>query len=219
MKVGVIFFHKNIKKLYKERWINKSISSMLNQTHNDFYIFEVNYGNDNYSIFSEPAYKDIKNEVFFFNEDLPNYACAMNFILKKAAEKCDYIFNTNLDDYYSLDRIEKQLLVLKKGYDIVSSDFCYISEKGDEDIITLHKNIINQGSIKENLKVNHNIIAHPVVAYSNKFCINNNYEVDQTPKEDMLLWKKTIEEGFRFFIYPEELLFYRIHENQVSNTK
>ena len=50
-KCAVIFFHKNIQKLYKKRWIDKCIETILNQEKINFDIFEINYGNDDYSIF------------------------------------------------------------------------------------------------------------------------------------------------------------------------
>jgi hypothetical protein len=36
MKKGVILFHKDILKIYENGWIEKSVSSMINQTDNDF---------------------------------------------------------------------------------------------------------------------------------------------------------------------------------------
>ena len=50
-KIAVIFFHKNIYKLYKKNWIDKCIESILNQKNVVFDIFEINYGNEDISIF------------------------------------------------------------------------------------------------------------------------------------------------------------------------
>lgn len=214
MKIGVIFFHKNIKKIYKDRWIEKCVNSILTQTHKDFHIYEINYGNEDYSVMDG---KKFENK-HFYKEDLVNYADAMNFIITKAFEDgCDYVFNTNLDDFYDETRIEKQIKILEQGYDIVSSDFCYIKDNnaGGDDII-LHKRICDYGSIMINLANNHNVIAHPCVSMNKRFWDNNKYDSTKTPQEDLHLWQKAIQNGFQFFIHPEELLLYRIHENQVS---
>ena len=89
MKVGVIFFHKNIEKIYKKRWINKCIDSVRNQSKKDLTFYEINYGDD-----AEPR---LLVDSVFFHEKKENYADAMNFIISKAFEDgCDYIFNTNL---------------------------------------------------------------------------------------------------------------------------
>jgi len=215
MKNGVIFFHKNILNIYKKRWIEKCVSSILNQTKNDFSIYEINYGGDGNSLFSNCNLEDIK--ISFFNEEMMNHAEAMNFIIDKAFEDgCDYVFNTNLDDYYSTDRIEKQIEFLEKGFDVVSSDFCYISENNEDDVITFHKNILQFGPITMNLNNHHNVIAHPVVAISKRFWEGNRYEPSEIPMEDLLLWKRAINNGYKFYIHPEELLFYRLHENQIT---
>lgn len=216
MKIGVIFFHKNIRSIYKKRWIDKCVNSILRQTHNDFFIYEINYGNDDYSIFEGIEFK---NKVFY-KEDLINYADAMNFIIAKAFEDgCDYVFNTNLDDFYREDRIEKQIELLEYGFDVVSSDFCHIQESGDDDIIINHINIKSYGDVKTNLLKNHNVIAHPSVAMNKRFFDSNKYDITKTPEEDLYLWKESIQKGFKFFIHNDELLFYRIHDNQVSQNK
>ena len=143
----------------------------------------------------------------------------MNFILTEAfSDDCEVVFNTNLDDIYRHDRFQIQLKYTDE-FDIVSSDFCYIEENGEEDNITLYKNILQHGSVVSNLNKDHNVIAHPCVAFTKRFWKdkNNRYDVSQTPHEDRELWKEAISRGYKFLIVPEVLLFYRIHKNQVSH--
>jgi hypothetical protein len=215
MKIGVIFYHKNIFKLYDKRWIEKCVSSILNQTVKEFTIYEINYGSDSVSLFE--CIQDLGHNLFFFDQEMSNHAEAMNFIIDKAFENGeDFIFNTNLDDYYPADRIEKQIELLENGFDVVSSDFCYVTEMNDEDVVTFHKNILQFGSIAANLNNEHNVIAHPAVAISRKFWEGNRYEPHEIPREDLLLWKRAINNEYKFCIHPDELLFYRLHENQIT---
>ena len=205
MKVGVVIYHKDIDKIYDSRWVDKCLESIKNQTFSDYQIYEINYAADMDCLIKANCYQI----------ELSNYAEAMNFIISKAFEDgCDYVFNVNLDDYYHPTRFEKQLEKLKEGYDIVSSDFCYIDEDNN---ITHHKNICKHGDIKENLLRNHNVIAHPAVAMSKNFWNSNRYDITKTPQEDLELWKVAIQNGYKFYIIDEELLYYRIHEKQVSN--
>jgi hypothetical protein len=214
-KLGVIFFHKNIREIYSERWIKKSVESMLNQSIGDFKIYEINYGPDNFSI--AEYFGNVDNEVFFVSKPLKNHAEAMNFIIDKAfSDGCDYVFNTNLDDCYHEERIEKQITKLDEGYDIVTSDFCYIEEIDEEDRITHYKNIKSNTDIVFNLAHGHNVIAHPVVAYSKKFWESNRYNIDEIPMEDLRLWQRAIASGSRFYIMDDVLLFYRLHSNQIT---
>jgi hypothetical protein len=105
MKKGVILFHSNIKNIYYDRWISKSIQSMMNQSDNNFIFYEVNYNGDDYSVIPN----DCKLEKKFWSKKLDNYADAMNFILNKAFEdNCDYVFNMNLDDFYHPNRFKEQ---------------------------------------------------------------------------------------------------------------
>jgi hypothetical protein len=213
-KLGVIFFHSNIRFLYSDVWIEKSFRSMIDQTIGDFTIYEINYGGDTYTIFDG---LDIQQDKKFYSQKLENHAEAMNFIIDQAFEDgCEYVFNTNLDDFYSLNRIEKQLGFLNQGYDIVSSDFCYIKEIEGSDVVTRFLKIKKHGDIKSNLERKNNIIAHPCVAYSKKFWESNRYNPEEIPEEDMLLWRRGIESGFKFHICDEVLLNYRLHSNQVT---
>lgn len=223
MKKGVIVYHSNIKNIYKNRWIEKSINSMINQSDNNFTFYEVNYGGENFSVIP----KDCLIEKKFWSINLANYADAMNFILNKAFEAgCDYVFNTNLDDYYDSSRISLQLDMMVNGdYDILSSNFYYVEEEIDNGIITdnikKYMDMHRFGSIKENLRSLHNVIAHPAVCYNKRFWmdLNNKYDITKTPEEDMDLWIRSIERGYRFGIHKNFLLYYRRHNNQVSVKK
>jgi hypothetical protein len=207
MKIGIIVFHKNIIDIYSKEWVDKCLDSLKNQTYKDLYFYEINYGGDEYRLIYDSK---------FYNIPKKNYAEAMNFIISEAfSDGCDFIFNTNLDDYYREDRIEKQLYYLNLGYDIVSSDFCYINESNQfiENMIMSRFH-----DIKRNLKFNHNVISHPSVGMSRNFWSDNKnrYDVDKVPTEDLFLWKESIERDYKFYIVNEILLYYRIHNKQVS---
>jgi hypothetical protein len=220
MKVGVVFFHSDIQKIYKDRWIKKSVDSILNQTFKDFSIYEINYSseNENFSVIGD----DIDKK--FWSKKMTNYAEAMNFIITEAfLDGCDYVFNTNLDDYYDKYRFESQLNLMKvHDFDLLSSDFCYIVENtNNEDEVSLYMNIVKFGDIKSNLFNSNNVIAHPCVCYSRRFWIDpqNRYDVTKVPEEDYDLWKRSILRDYKFGIDKNLLLYYRRHDNQVSEKK
>ena len=216
MKLGVIFFHKNIKNIYQERWVKKCVESILNQTYQNFSIYEINYGGGEYSVLDGFSFS---NHHVFISEEKENHAEAMNRIIELSFEDgCDYVFNTNLDDFYDPSRFEIQSSILKSGFDLVSSDFCYIEEIEGKDEVTFNKNIKEFGDIKENLDKGHNVIAHPSVAYSRRFWEQNKYIPEEIPREDMLLWIRSIQNGFKFYICDEVLLNYRLHQNQVTGS-
>jgi hypothetical protein len=220
MKKGVILYHNNIQKLYDNRWIDKCIHSMVNQTDNDFTFYELNYNGDSNSVV-----KNNSQKLKFWSKKMSNYAEAMNFLLDKSFnDGCDYVFNTNLDDYYALNRISSQLdMMLEQDLDIVSSDFSYIQERKEngisEDVVILFKNI-EKNNIKDNLMKRHNVIAHPSVCYNKRFWLDNNnrYDINKVPQEDLDLWIRSINNGYKFGIHEKVLLYYRIHEKQSSQS-
>lgn len=219
LKLGVVIFHKEVQKIYKERWFRRSLESMINQSVKEVHFYEINYGEDSTSLLSEYEVENLK----FYHQPLSNYAEAMNFIISEAFnDGCDYVFNTNLDDFYRRDRIEKELELIRSGYDIVSSDFCYVEERIDtlgaaEDKVIQHMQVWR---VPEHIigyfRNGENIFAHPAVCYSRKFWEGNKYDPDKVPEEDFHLWRESIEKGYKFAIHPEVLLYYRRHENQVS---
>lgn len=223
LKLGVVVFHQNPFSIYKERWVKKSLSSIVKQTVADLNFYEIDYSGEDLCLLKDYPVQNLK----FYSEKMSNYAEAMNFIISKAFDDgCDYVFNTNVDDFYMIDRIKKELDLAESGeYDLVSSDFCYIREKVNyqgetEDEIFIVMNIYKRPeNIIHCLRNNENVIAHPSVCYSRRFWEGNKYDTSKTPQEDLCLWKESIEKGYKFAIHPEILLYYRIHENQVSKKK
>jgi hypothetical protein len=183
---------------------------MINQTYKKFVFYELNYGDDDYSILKDISYN---GDFLFFNQKLKNHADAMNYLFDVSVKNdIDILFNTNIDDFYDVNRIHIQMSKIEDGYDIVSSNFSYIDELDREFKHLKFHNLI----IKNELDNNHNIIAHPSVCYSRKFFSNERYSSSDIPKEDLNLWKKTIGD-YKFYICPEDLLKYRIHDSQVTN--
>jgi hypothetical protein len=202
-RICVIVFHSNLLQ-YPKQWILDFSESILNQTYSDFDILEINYSGGEERIFASSIYESIK---------LNNHAEAMNYLIDKAfASGYDYVLNSNCDDTYALDRIEKQLPYLLEGYDIVSSNFSLFNDKG-----VFHTHRFDKLNIRHELERNHNVICHPVIAMSKHFWSYNRYKPEQIPTEDMKLWQRTIR-SFRFIILKDVLLFHREHEGGVGRS-
>lgn len=212
-KLAWITFHKNVR-AYPSRWIDDYVNSVYNQTingqgaveNNLFQLFEINYGNGNERLFPESK---------FYKKLFPNHAHAHNFILDEVfKEGYSYAFNSNCDDAYLEDRIERQLPYCKQGYDIISANHSIID--GDNNILN-HDIQFSKMAINLEMSKGHNIISHPCVVYSKNFwtkCPKLN--PDLIPKDDMELWKWGLFNGFKFVIAPYSLLYYRIHPDSVA---
>ncbi len=204
---GVIVYHKDASINYQKKWIEDFKNSILRQTHSNYIIYELNYGEDNFRIF---------NESKFYKIELSNHVEAMNCLLQICLnDDVSAVFNTNVDDTYDINRFQLQIDEINRGSDIVSSNFCYVSDFYGEDMIT-KTFIFDKVDIKSELDKDHNVIAHPCVCYSKNFIENNRYDKNGIPREDLDLWKDSIDRGFKFKILEPTLLYYRIHNNQVT---
>ncbi len=210
-KVCIILFHRNALKLFDIRWISKSLESLKNQTYQDFDVLELDYGDTHKQLYETSNFESVL---------LPNHAYAMNYLIAKAKVlNYHYVFNWNIDDYYAIDRLRSQLAYLPK-YDVVSGDHVSFREKSDrtEKIVSEHNYSQYNGTIPEHLKMGHNVIAHPCVAWKMSFFENFEYQ-DEIPKEDLKLWQRAITSNKKFFIVPRVLLYYRIHDNQITQKR
>ena len=205
MKVGVVIFHKNIYSIFQKRWVDKCLHTIRTQTHQEFTVFEICYGDTPERLWEGSEY---------LHAPLQNHIYALNFIIDYAFENgCDVVMETNLDDFYSPLRFSLQLQAIEDGYDLVSSDFSHIDENDNKIRTSSFSNL----DIKHELHTGHNIIAHPVVCINKKFWEQNKYYgVNELGYEDYVLWRKAISNGAKAIILPDILLYYRLHEKQTG---
>lgn len=201
-KICQISFHKNLGQ-YPDRWISdyrKSIENQVTKTP----IYEIDYGNKGERIFQDSVYESY---------EFPTHASAHNYLCRKAVKDgFDYVANTNVDDLYHQERISRQLQYCEK-YDVVSCDMTQIDA---ENYVRRENILFSQMDIKEHAKKDHNVIAHPACIYSKNFIQYSGLLIPaEIPKDDFNLWKRSFEK-FTFFIAPYVLLYYRIHDNNIS---
>lgn len=203
-KVAVIIFHKNAYK-YDRAWTNKCIESIQQQRSVKFDVFELDYGGEHSQLYPDSS--------FASNATIKNHAEAHNWLLDKVFSLgYEYAFNVNIDDHYTVDRFEKQLVWMKEGYDVVSSNFYHIDGKNR----VLRTVAVDALDPEQEAKRDHNIIAHPVCCYSKNFWTKcTKLRPSQIPRDDFELWKRSYRK-FKFKILPNFLLYYRVHEKKVS---
>ena len=234
-KYAVILFHKNIKKLYKWRWIEKCLHSILNQSYKNYDIFEINYGGDEYSLFDDIR---TNNNLFFFNNKFDTHTEAMVFLLNKCFYEYNYdvVFNTNLDDFYHIDRFSEQIKCINNGYILCTTLMEYITEENDTDKslmlwspdrygfenISSDQEYIDIENIRKELNKDHNVFNHPNICYTKQFWTSFTKDNillryrDDKPFEDLSLWQRAVDSFNNITIINKSLIYYRIHENQIG---
>ncbi len=204
-KVALLSYHANVEKIYPADWIDKYRDSVMQQTLKGFEIFEMNYGGGNERIFEHSYFESFK---------YPTFVHALNYLLDKAfSSGYDVVYNSNVDDWYSHQWMERELKDIEKGFDFVSCNFCLVK---DGKIFKYHR--FHNLNVLDELKRGHNPVCHPAVAYTKKFWEGNRYIPDQVPTEDLQLWKRALESGYKLFINEQNLLFHRLHNNAVCQS-
>jgi hypothetical protein len=236
-KNAVIFFHKNIYKLYPSHWIDLCKNSVLNQKNVEFDILEINYGGENISIFKDYEIKNHKH--YFYNLFLETHTDAMTFLLNKGFDEFDYdiIYNTNLDDYYDETRFYKQQKCILDGFFLCSTLWQYVEEKNNIDVKgliftkqslglkTCNNNYIDFNEIKYQLSNDHNVINHSGVCFTKKIwtSYDDDWNLlryrDDKPFEDLTFWNRIVNVNIPITIIDENLIHYRIHANQIGSNK
>lgn len=200
-EVAIILFHSNHNR-YPQSWIDDCLGSIWHQTYQGFKVLEIDYGKNPTQLYPGSL---------FYQQEFPTHAHAHNFLCEKAVSYGN-VFNTNIDDIYTYDRIERQLEYALK-YDVVSGNHSNINEKNQ---VTRADIQFSSMDIEKEAAKGHNIISHPTVVYSANFIQNSGLlNPDLIPKDDSDLWKRSFGR-FSFFIVPFTVCYYRIHEKKVS---
>lgn len=217
---AVIIYHANHER-YPKKWIDDCLVSIQNQRVEEFEVLELDYGQNPEQLYEGSQFFTAKfKEVDKIHR---GHSHAHNWLCRKAVELgFDYVFNTNIDDFYHYERLYRQVQYLKQGYDVVSSNMTQIDHENRvimKGINMMQDIAFSEMNIVEHFNKGHNIIAHPACAYSANFIkksgLLNPLEV---PKDDFELWKRSINK-FTFKIAPYTLLYYRIWGGNVSAKK
>lgn len=206
MKIAVISYHANVYQLYPLKWLEEYRDSIMNQTFKDFTIYEINYGKTVGMIFWKSNFQ---------SREFPTFVHCMNWMLDWLFNECGYdvVANTNADDVYHEQWLEKSIAAIKAGYDLVSCNFQLFNEEG-----VYHSHHFSRLNIEQELERGNNPICHPGVLYSKRFWKNGNrYIPEEIPAEDMNLWKRAIKNS-NFIILPEHLVLHRVHDNAVCRS-
>ena len=109
LRCAVMVYHSNVRSAYPRRWIDKSVRSILAQTHENFDIYELNYGAEGgdvaLSVLAPFLHLLQGRHYTFLSRKLDSHAAAMNMLLDRIfKDGYDVAFNVNIDDYYAPTR-------------------------------------------------------------------------------------------------------------------
>ena len=202
----------------KKEELVKAINSILNQTFKDFEFIIVldNPQNVEHTKIIEEYLRKDDRIIFLKNDKNIGLAASLNKGIEIAKGK--YIARMDADDISMTDRLEKEYKYLEENPNIhiISTNKIDINE--NDQIINIPSKLPTTDSkIKKILKIT-SIITHSAAMFRKK-------EIEEigkyrlfTASQDYDLWLRASYYKLNFAIIDEQLLKYRIRQNNISNT-
>lgn len=197
-----------------EKYISKSIDSVLNQSYKDFELLVGFNGTTDNSKDIVNNYNDYRIKTFDYGYD-KGKSKTLNKLLKEA--KYDWIAIQDDDDIWLENKLEKQLQYISE-YDVVGSMIDYINESDD---FIGHLNLrLNDYEIKFLSLNGDNQVANTSAIFKKSIAFEvNGWREDIDGIEDFDFWLRLMRNDKKFINIPEYLVKHRMHNNSNFNTK
>ena len=197
-----------------EDYLTEALDSVCNQSFKDWELIVIDdcSTDSSHSILEKYSASDERIRLYT-NEVNLKLPASLNKALSLARGK--YIARMDADDICLPDRFEKQYQFMETHPDIAVSSCLFL---------TLKDGVYSSGGggarcdfefIKARLLLA-NPILHPGVIAKADVMKELKYSTDVTCTEDLELWTRVIEAGYKIQLQPEYLMVYRIHEKQVT---
>jgi glycosyltransferase involved in cell wall biosynthesis len=166
---------------------------------------------------------EIENIIEKYNNIFPNILLYKNdnniglgLSLRKGICYCnnEYIFRMDSDDISNKYRFEKQIVYLKSGFDVVSSNY-YAFEGNIKNIIAKRFLPEKDEFIKKQAKYK-SPLCHAVVAYKKSKVLEAGNYMECDKYEDYHLWVRMIKMNNKFYNIQEPLLYVRVSDQQMQ---
>lgn len=197
-----------------EKFLDESIGSILNQTYKDFEFYIINDGSTDKSEEIIQSYRDPRIK-YIKNDKNIGYIKSLNKGLQLITSK--YIVRMDSDDVSFKDRIEKQVHYMESNQQVAVCGSSIIKFRQDASTATRVTYVITDPKILAFSSIFYTSIYHPSVIIRNDIIKNNNltYQEKYYYAEDKAIWLDMNEYGLLGNI-EEPLLYYRLHDKQVS---
>ena len=203
-----------------ERYIDKTIRSILEQTVQDFEVVVVDDCSKDNSVsvvrsFDDPRIRILRNE--------KNMGGAASYNRAISAAQGEWLINLDADDWIAMDKVERQLdaVAANPGLDIIGTYVSVVDKNGfrHEQAAEIEA-IINQphdfGRLDTWIGANNLCRSSTMVRRAAHLRIGLDDEnMERAP--DYELWTRAFREGCRFAVIPEILTYMRLHSSGVTH--
>lgn len=195
-----------------ENFIIKTIESILNQTFENYELIIINDHSTDSTVAKINTFKD---ERIVFRATNNGYISALNLGIQEASGK--YIARMDADDYMHPDRLRLQFKLMEECKDItICTTWAHIFSKDyrSSDVLGKYQGYVHN-PLFELWKGN--FVIHPTAMFRTAFIKKHNIKYqDYFAAEDYKLWTVLAQNGATFYVLPQCLLFYQIHDSQTS---
>ncbi len=200
-----------------EKFIRKTIDSLLNQTYTNFELLIINDGSTDTTSAIIDSYTDVRIQ-HIHNDGNQGLIYTLNRGLELAKGK--YIARIDADDVCLPTRLKKQIEWLEKNPEtaIVATQIIFINELNEPTgNWPLDMQSITAAQIKKAM-LWQSCIAHPSVMMRSEIIKQYHYSTQQKHSEDYDLWLQILSDGNVIEKVPEQLLKYRVHTESVTGS-
>ena len=196
-----------------EKFIGKTIESVLNQTYKNWemLIFNDKSKDDSLKIIKKYSEKDERIKVVDSKENV-GVVAARNKLIEIATG--EFIAFLDADDYWKQNKLEKQIKFMRKNNASIS---CTEYTRVTEDEKEINDIIIKEIITYEDMLKNNYLGCLTVIYNANK--LGKRYFKERKKNEDYVLWLEIVKETKIIFGLKENLAFYRVLNNSRSSNK
>lgn len=196
-----------------EKFIGKTIESVLNQTYKNWemLIFNDKSKDNSLKIIKKYSEKDERIKVVDSKENV-GVVAARNKLIEIATG--EFIAFLDADDYWKQNKLEKQIKFMRKNNALIS---CTEYTRVTEDEKEINDIIIKEIITYEDMLKNNYLGCLTVIYNANK--LGKRYFKEREKNEDYVLWLEIVKETKIIFGLKENLAFYRVLNNSRSSNK
>jgi glycosyltransferase involved in cell wall biosynthesis len=199
------------------RFIAHAIESVLAQTWQDFELIVINDGSTDTTLEIAEKYAAQDGRVKVYTQPNLGFAETLHRGFQLAAS--DWVFRMDADDLMRPNRLERQLAFIAEHPELsVASSLVRHIDNNGRVIGKDNSRLFTHEAIEKLVAANELIgFCHPAVALR-KSAVQavGGYRKQFWPAEDIDLWSRLAEHGYKMLVQPEYLLDYRMHGSSAT---
>ena len=199
----------------EEKYIAKSIQSILDQTYPYFEFIIVNDGSTDSTLQIVKSFSDPRIVVI----DKPNSGLPDSLNKGIESAKYDWIARMDGDDIATPDRFERQVSYIKDDSGVIGGQFISINEMGNPISGKVSNKPLTYAKCRYALLFGMSPLAHPTVLVKKELLIKyGGYDVNFRAAQDVELWSRLVP-FVKIINIPDQILYYRQHTNNITNKR